>query len=179
MLCFACTHARVLKYWDLWTVFGPTLWLAKKNKDIAIWPTSNLSNTRQFHLFWFICIIPCAFPYMGQPIFMKCTVQVSKWNFLYVPCPVLLIRPHLSLDSFQKAGLLARPAGGAVEKKWAVGQSCYSGISFCRNFLKLGHVFTELHQSNRLCACVLFYGVYFELYGAQFRERNLQIYLSI
>ena len=47
---------------------------------------------------------------------MKCTAQVSNRNFLYVPCPLLLIRPHLSLDSFQKVGLLARPAGGAVEK---------------------------------------------------------------
>ena len=35
-----------------------------------------------------------------------------------MPCPPLLIRPHLSLDSFQKVGLLARPAGGAVEKNW-------------------------------------------------------------
>ena len=33
-----------------------------------------------------------------------------------MPCPLLLIRPHLSLDSLQKVGLLARPAGGAVEK---------------------------------------------------------------
>ena len=73
-------------------------------------------NTRKFHLFWFICIIPCAFPYMVQTICMKCTAQVSKWNFLYVPCPLLLTRPHLSLDSLQKVGLSARPARGAVEK---------------------------------------------------------------
>ena len=33
-----------------------------------------------------------------------------------MPSPLLLIRPHLSLDSLQKVGLLARPAGGAVGK---------------------------------------------------------------
>ena len=30
--------------------------------------------------------------------------------------PLLLIKPLLSLDSLQKVGFLARPAGGAVEK---------------------------------------------------------------
>ena len=45
-------------------------------------------------------------------------------NLLYMPHPHLLIRPHLSLDSFQKVGLLL---GQLVEqlKKLAVGQSCY------------------------------------------------------
>ena len=63
---------------------------------------------------------------MGQEMMVKSSAQVSNWNLLYVPCPLLLIRPHLSLDSFQEVGLLARPAGGAVEKKRAVGQSCYN-----------------------------------------------------
>ena len=56
-------------------------------------------------------------------MFMKCTMQVHSLNLLYMTCPHLLKMPHLSLDTLNKVGYLARPAGGAVEKKigsWSV-----------------------------------------------------------
>ena len=55
-------------------------------------------------------------------MFMKYTVQFHSLNLLYVTCPLLLIEPLLSLDSLQKVGFLARPAGGAVKKmgSWSV-----------------------------------------------------------
>ena len=46
---------------------------------------------------------------------MKCSAHVYSLNFLYVTRPLLLKMSLLSLDSLQKVGYLARPAGGAVE----------------------------------------------------------------
>ena len=47
---------------------------------------------------------------------MHCTGLKMKFLVCAMPHPLLLIRPHLSLDSLQKVGLLARLVGGAVEK---------------------------------------------------------------
>ena len=97
-------------------------------------PTHVVGPTNNKEITFVLVYLPCAFPYKGQRILMKCTVQVSSRNFLYVPCPLLLIRPHLSRDSFQKVGLLARPTGGAVEKN---GQLVSPVTTIRINFLKL------------------------------------------
>ena len=54
-----------------------------------------------------ICIIPCAFPYMGGGTCSTCSMHVHSLNLLYMTHPLLQKMPHLSLDSPTESGLPA------------------------------------------------------------------------
>ena len=65
----------------------------------------------------------------GNVVAMHCTGPFLK--FLVHDMPTIEKMPHLSLDSLGKEAFLPRPDGGAVDKKMAVGQSCYTITRKC------------------------------------------------